>query len=128
MKSDELNDEVEATIAKARANGIQGSPVTIIDGKFKLDGVQTKDTFVQVCTCVHTVFLIVVDVVRLSWARSSNGWASVAKMQSYPVRHVVKRRQMELSRPPNLLCSALFHLFFTSLLPTVNMYIWLASA
>jgi predicted DsbA family dithiol-disulfide isomerase len=48
LKSDELNDEVEATIAKARANGIQGSPVTIIDGKFKLDGVQTKDTFVQV--------------------------------------------------------------------------------
>jgi len=48
LKSNELNEEVEATIAKARANGIKGSPVTIIDGKFKLDGVQTKDTFVQV--------------------------------------------------------------------------------
>lgn len=32
----------------ARRAGIKGSPVTIIDDKFKLDGVQTKDTFIQV--------------------------------------------------------------------------------
>lgn len=46
--SDELNDDVESSIAKCRASGIRGSPVTIIDNKFKLDGVQTVDTYVQV--------------------------------------------------------------------------------
>jgi len=48
LKSNELNDLVESTMANARANGIKGSPTTIIDGKFKLDGVQTKDTFMQI--------------------------------------------------------------------------------
>jgi protein-disulfide isomerase len=48
LRSTELSDEVEETIAMARRAGIKGSPVTIIDDKFKLDGVQTKDTFVQV--------------------------------------------------------------------------------
>lgn len=48
LRSTELSDEVEETIAMARRAGIKGSPVTIIDDKFKLDGVQTKDTFVQI--------------------------------------------------------------------------------
>jgi predicted DsbA family dithiol-disulfide isomerase len=48
LRSNELSYEVEETIAKARRAGIKGSPVIIIDDKFKLDGVQTKDTFVQV--------------------------------------------------------------------------------
>jgi len=48
LKTDELCEEVEETIAMARRAGIKGSPSTIIDGRFKLDGLQTKDTFVQV--------------------------------------------------------------------------------
>ena len=48
LRSDELKEEVEATVTKARRAGIKGSPVLIIDDRFKLDGVQTKDTFVQV--------------------------------------------------------------------------------
>jgi len=48
LRSDELRHEVEETIATARQAGIKGAPVTIIDDKFRLDGVQTKDTFVQV--------------------------------------------------------------------------------
>ena len=48
LKSDELAREVEALIAQARASGIKGSPVVIVDGRFKLDGVQTTDTYVQV--------------------------------------------------------------------------------
>jgi len=48
LLSNELKDEVEQTITMARQAGIKGSPATIIDNKFKLDGVQTKDTFVQV--------------------------------------------------------------------------------
>lgn len=48
LTSTELSDEVEETIAIARQAGIKGSPATIIDDKFKLDGVQTKDTFIQV--------------------------------------------------------------------------------
>lgn len=48
LRSDELKEEVEATVTKARRAGIKGSPVFIIDDRFKLDGVQTKDTFVQI--------------------------------------------------------------------------------
>jgi predicted DsbA family dithiol-disulfide isomerase len=48
MKSDELKADVEDIIAMARRAGIKGSPATIIDDKFKLDGLQTKDTFIQV--------------------------------------------------------------------------------
>jgi len=48
LKSNELQDEVEETIAMARRAGVKGSPTTIIDDKFKLDGFQTKDTFVQI--------------------------------------------------------------------------------
>lgn len=48
LKSDALAREVEALIAQARASGIKGSPVVIVDGRFKLDGVQTTDTYVQV--------------------------------------------------------------------------------
>jgi len=48
LRSNELSDEVEETIGMARRAGLKGSPATIIDGKFRLDGVQTKDTFVQV--------------------------------------------------------------------------------
>lgn len=48
LRSDELKEEVEATVTKARRAGIKGSPVLIIDDRFKLDGVQTKDTFIQI--------------------------------------------------------------------------------
>jgi len=48
LKSQELQEEVNAIIANAKANGIAGSPVVIVDGKFKLDGVQPKDTYLQV--------------------------------------------------------------------------------
>jgi len=48
LKTDELSNEVERTIAEAHQKGIKGSPATIIDDKFKLDGVHMKDTFVQV--------------------------------------------------------------------------------
>jgi predicted DsbA family dithiol-disulfide isomerase len=48
LRSTELSNEVEEIITMARRAGIKGSPATIIDDKFKLDGVQMKDTFVQV--------------------------------------------------------------------------------
>jgi len=48
LRSDALAPEVEFLIAQARASGIKGSPVVIVDGRFKLDGVQTTDTYVQV--------------------------------------------------------------------------------
>lgn len=48
LRSNELTQEVEEGTAMARRTGIRGSPVTIIDDKFKLDGSQTKDTFVQI--------------------------------------------------------------------------------
>lgn len=48
LKSNQLAQEVEFLIAQARASGIKGSPVVIVDNKFKLDGVQTTDTYVQV--------------------------------------------------------------------------------
>ncbi|KZP13568.1 thioredoxin-like protein [Athelia psychrophila] len=48
LAGDEFAAEVEQLIAQARASGIRGSPVVIVDGKFKLDGVQTTDTYVQV--------------------------------------------------------------------------------
>lgn len=49
VRSQELQEEVNAIITNAKANGIAGSPVVIVDGKFKLDGVQPKDTYLQVC-------------------------------------------------------------------------------
>lgn len=50
VKSKELQEEVDTLITTAKAKGIAGSPVVIIDGKFKLDGVQPKDTYLQVRT------------------------------------------------------------------------------
>jgi predicted DsbA family dithiol-disulfide isomerase len=48
VKSKELEKAVDTLVATAKANGITGSPVVIVDGKFKLDGVQPKDTYLQV--------------------------------------------------------------------------------
>lgn len=48
LKSTEALDCVEKMISAARANGVNGVPFIIIDGKWALNGVQPMDCYVQV--------------------------------------------------------------------------------
>lgn len=48
LKSTEALDCVEKMIEAARANGVNGVPFIIIDGKWALNGVQPMDCYVQV--------------------------------------------------------------------------------
>jgi len=48
LKSDELAQEVETLCAQARAKGITGVPVTVIDCKWAVNGGQCSDVFVQI--------------------------------------------------------------------------------
>lgn len=49
LESDELEAEVNKVADAARAKGITGVPVTVIDGKWAVSGGQSSDVFVQVC-------------------------------------------------------------------------------
>ncbi|KAJ7086124.1 thioredoxin-like protein [Mycena belliarum] len=48
IQSDELEDEVNTMCDEARAKGITGVPLTVIDGKWAVSGGQASDVFVQV--------------------------------------------------------------------------------
>lgn len=48
LNSDELEKEVNDLCDKARQCGITGVPVTIIDGRFTVNGGQSSDVFVQI--------------------------------------------------------------------------------
>lgn len=74
LAGDEFAAEVEQLIAQARASGIRGSPVVIVDGKFKLDGVQTTDTYVQVGGLASLCVRMLMD-----GCRCSDGWASARR-------------------------------------------------
>lgn len=49
LQTDELETEVNKIADAARAKGITGVPVTVIDGKWAVSGGQSSDVFVQVC-------------------------------------------------------------------------------
>lgn len=49
LESGELEDEVNKIAEAARAKGITGVPVIVIDGKWAVSGGQSSDVFVQVC-------------------------------------------------------------------------------
>lgn len=48
LESDELEKEVNTMCDDARSRGITGVPMTIIDGKWAVSGVQSADVFTQV--------------------------------------------------------------------------------
>ncbi|KAJ7454711.1 thioredoxin-like protein [Mycena latifolia] len=48
LKSNELEDEVNNMCDEARAKGITGVPLTVIDGKWAVSGGQSSDVFVQI--------------------------------------------------------------------------------
>ncbi|KAG6837250.1 hypothetical protein H0H93_012645 [Arthromyces matolae] len=48
LQSDELQKEVDSMCDKARSIGITGVPLTIIDKKWAVSGVQSSDVFVQI--------------------------------------------------------------------------------
>ncbi|KAJ7116431.1 thioredoxin-like protein [Mycena epipterygia] len=48
LKSNELEDEVNNMCDEARAKGITGVPLTVIDGKWAVSGGQPSDVFVQI--------------------------------------------------------------------------------
>jgi hypothetical protein len=48
LKSDELEDEVNSMCDEARAKGITGVPLVVIDGKWAVSGGQSSEVFVQV--------------------------------------------------------------------------------
>ncbi|KAF8135010.1 thioredoxin-like protein [Boletus edulis] len=48
LRSTEALDCVEKMIEAARANGVNGVPFIIIDGKWALNGVQPKDCYIQI--------------------------------------------------------------------------------
>lgn len=49
LNSDEMETEVKQLYDKARAMGISGVPVIIIDGKWAIKGGHSSEVFVQVC-------------------------------------------------------------------------------
>jgi len=49
FQTDELEAEVNKVADAARAKGITGVPITVIDGKWAVSGGQSSDVFVQVC-------------------------------------------------------------------------------
>jgi len=48
LNSNELEDEVNNMCDEARAKGITGVPLTVIDGKWAVSGGQSSDVFVQI--------------------------------------------------------------------------------
>lgn len=48
LKSDELEDEVNNMCDEARAKGITGVPLVVIDGKWAVSGGQSSEVFVQI--------------------------------------------------------------------------------
>lgn len=56
LKSTETLDCVEKMIEAARANGVNGVPFIIIDGKWALNGVQSMDCYLQVSSFFSHVF------------------------------------------------------------------------
>lgn len=48
LKSTETLDCVEKMVQAARANGVNGVPFIIIDGKWALNGVQSAECYIQV--------------------------------------------------------------------------------
>ncbi|KAJ6577420.1 thioredoxin-like protein [Mycena capillaripes] len=48
LKSDELEDEVNSMCNEARAKGITGVPLVVIDGKWAVSGGQSAEVFVQI--------------------------------------------------------------------------------
>ncbi|KAF8183928.1 thioredoxin-like protein [Pholiota molesta] len=48
LESDELEKEVNTLCDDARSRGITGVPMTIIDGKWAVSGVQSADVFIQI--------------------------------------------------------------------------------
>ncbi|KAJ7911501.1 thioredoxin-like protein [Mycena leptocephala] len=48
LKSDELEDEVNSMCDEARAKGITGVPLVVIDGKWAVSGGQSSEVFVQI--------------------------------------------------------------------------------
>jgi len=60
LESDELLDEVTEMAENARASGISGIPVTVIDGKWAVSGGQSSDVYFQIfkklatCNGLHT--------------------------------------------------------------------------
>lgn len=48
LETDELEDEVNKIAEAARAKGITGVPVIVIDGKWAVSGGQSSDVFVQI--------------------------------------------------------------------------------
>ncbi|KAL0573572.1 hypothetical protein V5O48_008386 [Marasmius crinis-equi] len=48
LNSDELEAEVNGMCNEARSKGVSGVPMTVIDGKWVLNGGQSSDVFVQV--------------------------------------------------------------------------------
>lgn len=51
LQSDELQKEITDMCDKARDMGINGVPLTVIDGKWAVSGGQSSDVFVQVSLC-----------------------------------------------------------------------------
>lgn len=109
--------EVEHLIAQARASGIRGSPVVIVDGKFRLDGVQTTDTYVQVCDFVWGAFgrrayrVRVLGVQAVGQVPLRVGAGCVARVQ-----RVVVRRNHLAAHAFYRCCCITFATVFTALL------------
>jgi hypothetical protein len=72
IDSDELKKEVEEMSAAARAKGITGVPIIIIDGKWAVSGGQSSDVYVQVGRSVSTPSAVEPDYgVVLRYSRNS---------------------------------------------------------
>jgi predicted DsbA family dithiol-disulfide isomerase len=54
LQSDELEAEVNNMCNEARSKGVTGVPMTVIDGKWVLNGGQCSDVFVQVSNALRT--------------------------------------------------------------------------
>jgi predicted DsbA family dithiol-disulfide isomerase len=57
LKTDEFEAEVKKIAEVARAKGISGVPVTVIDGKWAVSGGQSADVFIQVCPLLPPSYL-----------------------------------------------------------------------
>ena len=64
IDSDELKKEVEEMSAAARAKGITGVPIIIIDGKWAVSGGQSSDVYVQVSRSASTPYAVKPDFGR----------------------------------------------------------------
>lgn len=90
LKSTETLDCVEKMIEAARANGVNGVPFIIIDGKWALNGVQSMDCYLQVSS-----FFSHVSVTNVS-GRSSESWLNHTPLplsRAWPSHVVISRIQ-----------------------------------